>query len=553
MPFIGSSPDSVKTYFEQNKSTEAISKLLEPLPKPILQHDHTCKLVAMSVVMEWLYMQHSDVLPVPPPTRSRDRQVQGKSLRKEAKAHGSEIGEIYDHQVLLQLAQKHGYETSHIVNVANGKSNDYINNLKCEIDNNNAPIVFFDVDPRTGEPIYLHSQREHAAVIGGYFTNIQGKTCFILLQWNGYYCVHAEQLQASANQLADNRAPETFFKIDKLWRQEGDRNDNDASLSRAINARSYARKVVAGNPSAPGTSFKNTIFVLGSSRITEKQNQQKLLLSLKIKTQPDAVMTDLLVTNEVTDSQHNIIHKGKLFIPLDVLINFIEIDSIRPVPYSPEKLQEFADNFPCNDEITALTQVLYHTEVDQSLDDDIYKQNPNRTRSITEVVSNAIDAQPSRIDVTIADGSYEVMDYLGCGITPEHIFRKLLLTKATSKEDSDDKIGRFGLGFYTTLAHPNQADDYVIIKTKHRNYPGYCVEFRKIAGKLCVTIAKDDSIVQPGTSIRVKSADITAEEYQQALEKNIKFHAKTPIYINGILANNFPKNIITPSLPRPYL
>ena len=101
---------------------------------------------------------------------------------------------------------------------------------------------------------------------------------------------------------------------------------------------------------------------------------------------------------------------GRKFFRLDAIINFIEIDSIRRPSFSIEEIAQFFDSSDLETALIDLTQRQYHAEVDESLEDDIYKQNSKRTRSITELVSNAIDAGALKVDVVINQGYYQVTE-----------------------------------------------------------------------------------------------------------------------------------------------
>jgi hypothetical protein len=508
---------SVSEYIKVNSDTAEQSRLLDPLPISLVQHGQTCKIYSLSTVMNWHFMNGTDKLP--PPARKRDRGTLGDSLRKQAKNLGSQIGEIYDYRILLELARNNGFFNSEFIDCS---TDTYLQQIKNQIDLGNPVITFYDANNVTGDPLQLNSQREHSTVIAGYFTNLEGRLCFIALQWGAYYYLDAFTLMASANQLADEREPETFYKISKDWRQKGDRRDNDDGLNLAISTKSYSRMVVGKKPEL-ASSFRNKILVIGASRKKSVKNNQALDLvhpTNSLQSEP-----------RMSDTVPAIYEK---FILLEELVNFIEIDVIRPDPYPDSRLQEFADHFAIQDEIIELTQKKYQTQIDGTLEDDIYKQNPNRNRSITEAISNAIDSQSHIITVNIKDGEYTVNDF-GISITPKSLFRSLLLTKATSKEDGDN-IGRFGLGFYTSLAHLDTINNFVNLDIKAQGYPAYHLEFRKILGKIRVFISPSSRIAV-GTSLTVQADDIVQAEYEDAAKANIEYHSKTPIYINGTLAN----------------
>ncbi len=101
------------------------------------------------------------------------------------------------------------------------KHAEYVTNIKNEIDRGNAPIIFYDVsEDGRGMPVKVKSQREHAAVLAGYFTHARNNELyFIMLQWGEYYAVNARKLAASANQLSIPRTPEYFYKQSGDWEE----------------------------------------------------------------------------------------------------------------------------------------------------------------------------------------------------------------------------------------------------------------------------------------------------------------------------------------------
>jgi hypothetical protein len=189
MPYIAH--DKIKEFIKLSASPDAQVKLIEPLPKALEQHGQTCKLYALSVVMNWRYISTKTAKKMPPPARKRDSKAPGQmSLRKEAKQYGSKIGEIYDPEILIEIAKNHGYENSQLIEVS---ANDYIANLQNAINANHPAIVYFDADPTNGDPIYSNSAHEHSAVIVGYYTDARDRLQFIANQWGGYYALDAKK------------------------------------------------------------------------------------------------------------------------------------------------------------------------------------------------------------------------------------------------------------------------------------------------------------------------------------------------------------------------
>lgn len=225
---------SIEAFIQWRMKTGSSWKLLDPLPKPVIQHGQTCKLYALSVAMGWQYTKCKGAIPIPPPARKRDisygynpkifqqqpqsqQQQQEKSvasLRKQAKEkYGSKVGEVYDHRTLLALAKENGFGQSRVIA---SNADEYVSHLKTEIDRNNAPVVFFDVSSQ-GEPIDVNSEREHGAVLGGYYVEKNDQLNFILLQWGEYFHVNASELLKSAGQLSLSRKPEIFSKLWGDW------------------------------------------------------------------------------------------------------------------------------------------------------------------------------------------------------------------------------------------------------------------------------------------------------------------------------------------------
>ncbi len=85
---------------------------------------------------------------------------------------------------------------------------DYIKTLITLVDDNQAPIVFFDLDKS------WDGQNEHAAVVVGYYHNQSGETHFIITQFGLYYDFNGMELaRSSLYSLKEQREAETFTKV----------------------------------------------------------------------------------------------------------------------------------------------------------------------------------------------------------------------------------------------------------------------------------------------------------------------------------------------------
>ncbi len=97
------------------------------------------------------------------------------------------------------------------------------------------------------------------------------------------------------------------------------------------------------------------------------------------------------------------------------------------------------------------------------ISDDIY-QTDDPHRSIVEQICNSFDAKAQCVHVTLEDGETLVEDD-GCGMSPLEVLINLLIPKLSGKPDPTRQIGRFGVGFYTTLRHLQQEGDRAFVAT----------------------------------------------------------------------------------------
>lgn len=180
-----------------------------------------CELIAVAGVMRWLY-ENNAIKTKPLPARKRDDKKATDSLRSIAKRkYGTQIGEIVDPKTLIDIA-RHNEEIVAICLECN-EEQDYRATLMAAIDNNLAPIVYFDVgvrDKENGMPIKAKGRNYHAAIVTGYSTN-GGELEFTLLQWQKAFKVKASDLFASTSQMLDSPSfAEPYVKV-KTRENEG--------------------------------------------------------------------------------------------------------------------------------------------------------------------------------------------------------------------------------------------------------------------------------------------------------------------------------------------
>lgn len=494
---------------------------LDPLPNSTaLQREECCKLYAVSEVMQWLYKTDKSH-PVPPPARGKQTLFEQQSLRNQAKElFLSQVGEIYDVTSLVKLAKHNGYDASLIYN----DSDNYCELIKSQVSNGYAPIVFFDVDFETKGPGLHQSEHEHAAVIVGYFSDTKKNLWFIATCWGLYYTYPADKLARSAAQLAIQRTPETFYKVDGEWRSNKGRY-------RIYNTDNLVTRK-GTSPLDDKASFRNKIVVIKSTAAQINRNEfcrtqedlQKQLQSY----QPLRPAVPVNQTSEAAIVPNN-------FIALSEIITFCTLNLLQcnKKGYIPAQFEQLFSSPNIKALIHHTILQLYNTWIDDSVMEDIYNQNKFRSRSIVEEVSNSIDANPHEIHCVIQDGYYEVREHNGMGMSALVIGTCYLIPKESSKTNSDNQIGRIGIGSFTKLAHLNNTDAKVIVTTKTKNTAGVRLEYRLFQNEIYVAITLDHAIQEEGTCTKVYSSEISQIEYQNMLIQHIDSTVNVPIFING--------------------
>lgn len=196
------------------------------------QRGQTCKLKALADAMGHTSFKYKQPLKFLYKERTYPH-----SLRELAKKHGSVVGEVYCIEMLHKICADAGFE-SKVYEPFNEDA--YILQLQELIDNNLAPIVFFDMDlsdERRGLPYIGDGKNEHASVVVGYYKNQCDETRFIVTQWNCYYDFDGMELALSTrHSLKEQRKPETFCKTynetiaQTEWRLDSEINAPEISL-----------------------------------------------------------------------------------------------------------------------------------------------------------------------------------------------------------------------------------------------------------------------------------------------------------------------------------
>ncbi|GEM_PF-2653963 len=93
----------------------------------------------------------------------------------------------------------------------------------------------------------------------------------------------------------------------------------------------------------------------------------------------------------------------------------------------------------------------------------IERQFKKKEKGITELISNALDAGEDNIDVSVEKGRITVENDGKEGISLETVFDNLLNITNSTKTERRVQIGRFGLGFFSSLNYLENEDDELSI------------------------------------------------------------------------------------------
>ena len=124
---------------------------------------------------------------------------------------------------------------------------------------------------------------------------------------------------------------------------------------------------------------------------------------------------------------------------------------------------------------------------------------------------------------------FSVRDF-GTGISPENIAKIFVIMFASTKDQSNDAIGAFGLGAKVFFSYTDQYTVTSIYDGVKRIYSAYMT-----AAKVPDMILMDESVTDEGNGVEisgsVKSADYGA--FRNALMNQLKYFAVKPIVRNG--------------------
>jgi hypothetical protein len=178
----------------------------------------------------------------------------------------------------------------------------------------------------------------------------------------------------------------------------------------------------------------------------------------------------------------------------------------------------------------------------------IESQSADVNRSIVEIASNAADFSVPNGDVlvnTFTEGEkpgYTVRDF-GPGMSDEHIFKRLAIPYISGERaKGKSSIGKFGLGFMTTLNHLKQHGDYVLVKTCFAAEPDvvYYIRYVYLDGQIYVApqaVAQNADNLFIGTEVTVAAAEIETSEIVENLSHYLSYKRGVNIFLDDILIN----------------
>ncbi len=209
--------------------------------------------------------------------------------------------------------------------------------------------------------------------------------------------------------------------------------------------------------------------------------------------------------------------------------------------------QEYFDYLALAMEINPDLQAILREENDtrdKKLEDLIQAQTANIHDAVRELISNGIDATSSmenpKVDIEQTKTGIKISDN-GCGMSPEVIFKHLLIPAISSKTGKQ-QIGRFGVGFFTALKYLKTAEDSVKVLTNDGSSSHILVfqrrpEFHNAIG---VSIQEVSGDVPRGTSVEIDSPyashasssiqeKVLAFQHSQKAEIYYKHHEKSEL------------------------
>lgn len=167
------------------------------------------------------------------------------------------------------------------------------------------------------------------------------------------------------------------------------------------------------------------------------------------------------------------------------------------------------------------------------VEDDIY-QTSDPNRSVVELTSNGFDAggPNARVNVTVREGCLEVSDN-GTGMDENVIITRLLIPKLSGKPDPSKQLGRFGIGFFTTLRHLKANGDRVTVVTETASGNAHEIVFELRGGEICVRLRRAAATGHSGTKVTIEAKDIRKDAMMAEVDRYLRYADAEKLTVNG--------------------
>ena len=172
------------------------------------------------------------------------------------------------------------------------------------------------------------------------------------------------------------------------------------------------------------------------------------------------------------------------------------------------------------------------------LDEESTRQFAHPLRPILEIVLNAVDAlgsTPGAVDIRASDGRAVIEDF-GEGMKLDTILSRLLVPFATTKS-GPNAIGRFGVGFFSTLGLGRAAPDSFALELETgTSEEGWLLRFQTTGSQIDeILIELEASVPRAGTRVVIQSTLLQSDALSAYLMEALHFFdaGRVTLRLNG--------------------
>lgn len=191
--------------------------------------------------------------------------------------------------------------------------------------------------------------------------------------------------------------------------------------------------------------------------------------------------------------------------------------------------------------------------IEKILREEVIRQFANSSRPLLEVVLNAVDAKPEMLDgekynisIVLNKKQMQITDN-GTGMTLDQILRLLIIPFSTEKDALED-IGRFGVGFLSTLHYclERPKKNYITVETTTAEEQVTCTFYAtgETVGDLRMHVGMRTPKQQRGTRVTIRKPMAKEMGYLSELHRYLTTHLvhiprfAAIINLNGKRINN---------------